>query len=155
MRIALAADGTRGDIHPLLALGASFRASGHEVVVCAPPNFRREAHELDLEFEEVGLDTREFLTRSAEAVTGGGFRMAREMMRYSDEVLAHQLERVPEVARGADRIFAAGVQAGGCVAAALHDIPYRYVVYCPAVIPSPELTPVLLPIRSDQFAVDA
>jgi vancomycin aglycone glucosyltransferase len=147
MRIAMAADGTRGDIHPLLALGARFRAGGHDVLICAPPNFRDDAEAHELEFAPVGLDTRVFLNGHARAVTQGGSRILLEMKAYSDRVLEDQLERVPELARGADRIFAAGVQAGASVAAAIHGIPYRFIVYCPALIPSPELTPLMLPTR--------
>ena len=39
MRIALAAEGTRGDVHPLLGLGSLLAERGHEVVICAPPDF--------------------------------------------------------------------------------------------------------------------
>ena len=42
MRVALAADGTRGDIHPLLSLGEHFQRLGHDVLMCAPPNFRND-----------------------------------------------------------------------------------------------------------------
>ncbi|TDJ01645.1 MAG: hypothetical protein E2O73_03805, partial [Deltaproteobacteria bacterium] len=33
LRIALAVEGTRGDVHPMLALGTSLLARGHEVLV--------------------------------------------------------------------------------------------------------------------------
>jgi len=39
MRIALAVDGTRGDVHPMLALAGALARRGHEVVVCGPPDF--------------------------------------------------------------------------------------------------------------------
>jgi len=145
MRIALAADGTRGDIHPLLALGARFRARGHEVVLCAPPNFRDEAAQHGIEFAPVGLDTEAFLVERSAAITRGGVRFVRETQDYAAIVLADQLRRTPEATAGADRIFAAGVQAGASVAAAIHGIPYRFIAYCPALIPSPELTPAILP----------
>jgi len=145
MRIALAADGTRGDIHPLIALGARFRDRGHAVVLCAPPNFRSDAESHGIEFAPVGLDTQEFLVDRSAAVTRGGMRFVRETQSYAETVLADQLRRTPEAMAGADRIFAAGVQAGASVAAAIHGVPYRFIAYCPALIPSPELTPAIFP----------
>jgi vancomycin aglycone glucosyltransferase len=147
MRVALAADGTRGDVHPLLALGESFARLGHDVLMCAPPNFREDTETRGLQFAAVGLDTHAFLTERAGAVTAGGLRLLRETNSYAREVLALQLEHVPELCRGADLIVAAGVQAGARVAADLLGIPYRFVAYCPAMIPSPGITPITLPTR--------
>jgi len=147
MRVALAADGTRGDIHPLLALGAHFKHLGHDVLMCAPPNFRNDTELRGLEFAPVGQDTQEFLSERAGVVTGGGLGMLRETRSYARDVLAQQLERVPELCRDAGLIIAAGVQAGARVAADLHGIPYRFVAYCPALIPSPAITPIMLPTR--------
>jgi vancomycin aglycone glucosyltransferase len=148
MRIALAVDGTRGDVYPLLTLGEHFRRREHEVLVCAPPNFRAPAEERGLTFAAVGRDTREFLLECAGVVTsGGGLRLVRETASYFREGIAQQLEHVPELTRGADLIIAAGVQAGARVAADLHGVPYRFVAYCPALLPSPEITPLVFPTR--------
>ena len=45
MRIVMAADGTRGDIHPFLALAEALIARGADVLLCAPPDFAGEAAE--------------------------------------------------------------------------------------------------------------
>ena len=58
MRIALAVEGSRGDVHPMLDLGDRFTARGHEVVVCAPPDMRGEVEARRMEFRPVGLDVR-------------------------------------------------------------------------------------------------
>jgi UDP:flavonoid glycosyltransferase YjiC (YdhE family) len=147
MRIALAAEGSRGDVHPLLALGERFLRLGHDVLVCAPPNFRAVTEERGMEFAPVGRDTRELLIECAGAVTAGGFRLIRETEYLLRDSIARQLERVPELARGSDLIIGAGVQVGARVAADLHAIPYRFVAYCPALLPSPELTPAVIPTR--------
>ncbi len=42
MRISLAVEGTRGDVYPMLGLGAELERAGHDIVVCAPPGFRDE-----------------------------------------------------------------------------------------------------------------
>ncbi|HVN38383.1 MAG TPA: glycosyltransferase, partial [Myxococcota bacterium] len=43
VRIALTVDGTRGDVHPMLALGSALRARGHDALLCAPPDFAEDA----------------------------------------------------------------------------------------------------------------
>jgi UDP:flavonoid glycosyltransferase YjiC (YdhE family) len=112
MRITLAAEGSRGDVHPLLALGERFLRLGHDVLVCAPPNFRAVTEEREMEFAPVGRDTRELLTECAGAVTAGGFRLIRETESLLRDGVARQLERVPELTRGSDLIVGAGVQVG-------------------------------------------
>ena len=69
MRIALAVEGTRGDVHPMLSLGNAFQAAGHEVVLCGPRNFATVAATHQIEYREVGSDTREFLGKVASAIS--------------------------------------------------------------------------------------
>jgi UDP:flavonoid glycosyltransferase YjiC (YdhE family) len=51
-------------------------------------------------------------------------------------------------ARGFNRIVGAGVQGGAPSVAELLGIPYRYVVYCTALVKSPQSMPMLFPARS-------
>jgi vancomycin aglycone glucosyltransferase len=146
MRIVLAAEGTRGDIHPLLDLGVALRAEGHEPVLCASPDFADAARAEELEFVAVGASTREYLTRRAHVIHGGAFGLVREMERYGREILASQFAALPDAVRGADLVVGAGVQAGARSAAELHGVPYRYVVYCPAVLPSAQHAPAFFPL---------
>lgn len=148
MRIALATEGTRGDIHPMLALGEIYRSQGHQVVLCAPPNFETDAHQRGLEFQGVGEDTLEYLVAQAGAIAGGGLRQIRACLAYLRESLREQLVRTPEITRDVDCIFAAGLQIGARFAAELHGIPYRYIAYCPAIIPAADVTPALLPAQN-------
>ena len=39
MRIVLSGEGTRGDLQPLIELGARLGAAGHDALVCGPPDF--------------------------------------------------------------------------------------------------------------------
>jgi UDP:flavonoid glycosyltransferase YjiC (YdhE family) len=148
MRIALAAEGTRGDIYPMFALGASLIAHGHEIVVCAPPDFRSEAEERGMRFEPVGISVREYLTEKAHALTLGGRAMLREGRSYAETSLRAQFQRLPEATADADAVVAAGVQLAAGSAAELRGIPYRYVVYCPSMLPSAEHPSALLSLGS-------
>jgi UDP:flavonoid glycosyltransferase YjiC (YdhE family) len=147
MKFVLVAEGTRGDIHPLLALGAGLRAEGHAVRLCAPPDFEPEALEHGLEFWPLGVNIREFITDSAEALHAGGFGLIREMTRFSQESIDTQFRVLPEAASGMDRVIAAGTITGAASAAELHGIPFQYVVYTPALLQSAHHTPAFFPFQ--------
>jgi UDP:flavonoid glycosyltransferase YjiC (YdhE family) len=146
MRIALAVEGTRGDVHPMLALGDRLRARGHEIVVCAPPDFQADAEAHGFVFHAVGVAARETLTTEADAVVRGGLRMLRAANRYVETSLRAQFAARPAATSGADLIVGAGVQMAAASVAEWHGVPYRYVAYVPNLIPSCEHTPFLLPL---------
>jgi hypothetical protein len=56
------------------------------------------------------------------------------------------IEQLPKATHGANLIIGAGVQAAAASTAEIYGIPYRYVVYCPSLLPSPEHPPVFLPL---------
>ncbi len=147
MRIALATEGTRGDVYPMLALAEAFQARGHEPVVCASPDFAQDAADRGIEFRPIGNSVHAFLDDQAHAIAGGGLQLLRGIHNYMREAIGRQFAELPDATRGADLIIGAGVQAAAGSCADLYDIPYRYVVYCPVIIPSPEYAPLLFPSR--------
>lgn len=147
MRIALAVEGTRGDVYPMLELGAALRARGHDPVLCAPPDFAPSAAARDLEYRPIGESVQGFLTLNAQAVAMGGRQLVQAIRAYMNDTLALQFGQLPEATRGADLVIGAGVQGAAGTAAELHGVPYRYVVYCPMVIPSAEHAPLYVPPR--------
>jgi vancomycin aglycone glucosyltransferase len=146
LRIALTSEGTRGDIEPLLELAERFRERGHEAFLCASPDFAKDAAARQLEFHAIGSSIREFMTEHAESLARGGVALLRSTRKYLATTLAAQFEQLPEAIRGADLIIGAGVQAAAASTAELFGIPYRYVAYCPSLLPSPEHPPVFLPL---------
>jgi vancomycin aglycone glucosyltransferase len=148
MRIALVVDGTRGDVQPMLVLGAALAEAGHAVRLCAPPNFREVAEAEKLEFRAVGVDVRAWLAQHAEAFGARPVRALREATRYARVCLRTQFDALPEATAGMDRIVGAGVQVAGPSVAAFHHVPYRYVVYCPVLLPSAEHPSMILPTQT-------
>ena len=146
MRIALTSEGTRGDIDPLLSLAVRFRERGHEAFLCASPDFETDAAARQVEFHAIGRSVREIMGEQAEAVARGGVALLRSIRKYLAIMLADQFEQLPEAVRGADLIIGAGVQAAAASTAEIYGLPYRYVVYCPTVLPSPEHPPVFFPL---------
>jgi UDP:flavonoid glycosyltransferase YjiC (YdhE family) len=146
MRIAFAVEGTRGDVHPMLALGDRLRARGHEIVVCAPPDFQADAEAHGFEFHAVGRSARETLAEQAAAVVRGGLPMLRAANGYIEGALRAQFATLPDATAGAGLIIGAGVQVAAASVAERHGVPYRYVAYVPTLLPSSEHAPCLLPL---------
>jgi UDP:flavonoid glycosyltransferase YjiC (YdhE family) len=152
MRIVLAAEGTRGDVHPMLALGAALRAAGHDPVLCCPPDFADAAREHGIEHRPVGRPVRDYLTERAHVMQGRALGVLRETGDYGQRMLEAQFAGLPGAARGADLMVAAGVEVAARSVAELCGIPYRYVVYCPSLLPSREYPPAFLPVGLPRWA---
>jgi UDP:flavonoid glycosyltransferase YjiC (YdhE family) len=142
VRVALVAEGTRGDVFPMLALATRVRGAGHSVLLCAPPDFAGDAELRELPFRAVGRSVRDYLERNAHALSGRSLRMVREVHRYSRESLLAQAHALPDALAGADLVVAGGVAFAAASVAELLGIPYRYVAYCPVVLPSSVHPPV-------------
>lgn len=145
MRILLSPDGTRGDVHPLLALGEVCRDAGHQVLLCAPQNFEHAARARGFAFHSNGIDIETELARHADGVVGGALALLRAERAVLQQYFAQAFDAVIRAAAGADAIIAAGVSLAATTAAELHEIPHRYIAYCPAILPSREYPPALLP----------
>lgn len=148
MKIALAVEGTRGDVYPMLALATRLRAVGHEPVICAPVEFAEVASARGLAFRGAGSEVRSFLTRHAGLLTNRGPRGIRVQAQYLAAAIESQFATLPQATADADLILGAGVQVGASSAAELRGVPYRYVIYCPSMLPSREHPPALLGVNS-------
>ncbi len=144
MRIVVSCEGTRGDLYPLLALGEACRDAGHEVSVCAPANFHDEVTARGFVFRSSGLDARAYLAEHAGAVVRGGLAMARAQRSYVDTLIRDGFDALHTATDGADLLVGAGVCLAGASIAARRGIPFRYLAYCPSLLPSEEHTPVFL-----------
>jgi vancomycin aglycone glucosyltransferase len=147
MRIALVAAGTRGDVHPMIELGARLLAAGHAVRLCAPPDFGAEAAARDLEFRPVGDFVRQYLVAHAGVVTDGIRALLAEAGRYAAENIEAQFASLPDATAGCDWVIAAGLPFAAASCAELNGAGYRYVSYCPAIIPSAEHPSFLVPAQ--------
>ena len=145
MRIALAVEGTRGDVYPMLGLGAALAKAGHDVDVCAPPGFREEVEAHGLHFRRVGADVHAFLAAHGDALCTGAVGAARVGQRFFCETIGRQFAELVDAARGAERLIAAGTQLSASSVAEHLGIPYRYVAYCPVMLPSRSHPPFPVP----------
>jgi len=145
MRFALAAEGSRGDVQPMVALAARLIERGHQAMVCAPPDLRRLVEERGLEFRPLGTDVHSLLAEEADALHRGAVVWALLAKRLFQRILREQFEALPRAAAGAEMIIGAGLQFAGSSVAEAWGIPYRPVAYCPALFRSAEYPPPLIP----------
>jgi UDP:flavonoid glycosyltransferase YjiC (YdhE family) len=145
LRIALAADGTRGDIHPMLALARGLDRRGHEVLLCAPPNFAADAASAHVAFHPVGMDVRAYLESRAAILHGGVLSSLGEGQRYVREQVGRQMSDLARAIGRADWILGAGSQFAASSVAELLGARYRMVAYCPSVLRSRHQTPFAVP----------
>lgn len=145
-RVALAAEGTRGDVHPLLALGERLRARGHDVVVCAPPDFRGCAEARGLEFRPIARAVRDYLEQQAAMLHAGPLKVLAEVRRFFESNAPAQFRDLADALEdGVDLVLSAGTQIAASSVAEKLGAPHRFVAYCPTLIPSPEHPPAVLP----------
>lgn len=147
MQVAIAAEGTRGDVHPMLLLARALLAGGHRVRFCCPPDFAVEAAATGADVVSLGTEVRAFIERGAAAIHGTGIAMMREMAAWADLSIENQFRLLPAAVEGCDAVLGAGTIVAGASAAELHGIPFRSVLYTPALAPSSAHTPCIVPFQ--------
>jgi vancomycin aglycone glucosyltransferase len=145
MRIVLTADGSRGDLQPMIELCADFAADGHDAFVCGPPDFAEQAAARGVAFVSTGTSFKSFLDEHADMVHRPTRAILGEAVGYLKRRVADQVVRLVEHTRGADLVLAGGAEFAAASAAERNGVAYRYVVYCPAMFPSREHGPAFLP----------
>lgn len=153
MRIALIGEGTRGDVAPLCRLGAELLARGHEVRLVSRPDFAETAP-AGAEFRGIGPPIRRFTARHAGAFQKMGWAFARASGAYREECFRVQCQELPAALTGCDLAIGAGMVLGAPSVAEHLGIPYRLVLYCPALLPDPENAPAFFPRAGTSRAVN-
>lgn len=82
MPIALLPVGSRGDVHPMIALGRELRDASHDVVVGTAPQLRDDVVHAGLGFVPVGRDARDYMSANAREYTAGVLRGALVVHRH-------------------------------------------------------------------------
>ncbi|XXT21478.1 glycosyltransferase [Sorangium sp. So ce429] len=140
MRILFSTIGSRGDVQPLLALALELHALGHEATFCVPPNFKEWVESFGMSCTPIGPDLRSMPSPPP------GVKLPKPSPEQLRQIAAFtvggQFQVLPEAAKGCDIIVAAsGIQFATRSVAEMLKIPYVFVAYSPAVLPSPEYPP--------------
>jgi vancomycin aglycone glucosyltransferase len=146
MRVLLSTVGTRGEVQPVVAVAARLRFSGHEAVVCAPPDFRAWVESLGIPFVPVGPELRGTAEQGERVLPTPEQR--RQMI---DGTVAAQFAAVAAGADGCDVIVGGGALAVAAHSVAEHrGIGYVYASFCPITLPSPHHAPPVFGVLGEK-----
>jgi len=154
MRALLSTIGSRGDVQPLLALAVQLRTLGHAAHLCVPPDFREWIEELGFTVTTIGPELRKLTAAGPPAAANP---MPPEIRRkLAEGTVTAQFETVSAAAHGCDIIVAAtALQIAARSVAEKLGLPYVFVAYCPAVLPSAHHPPPPLPPLPGQLPTPA
>jgi vancomycin aglycone glucosyltransferase len=148
MRVLFSTIGSRGDVQPLVALASHLKVLGHEVRICAPPDFREWIESLGIPATPIGPEVRSFAASRPLATQAPNPPAPEQRSRMAEETVATQFETVTAAAQGRDIIVAAtALQIVARSVAEKMGIRYIFVAYSPVVLPSshhppPPLSPL-------------
>jgi len=145
MRIVLAAEGTRGDLQPMIELGVRLANAGHDAVLCGSSDFAAQAASRGVRFVSCGNSFRDFLAEHADVIDRHPARALTEGIRYLRQHFETRLAALLDLTRGVDLVVGAGAEMAASSAAEVNGAVYRYVAYCPAMFPSREHGPIFTP----------
>ena len=101
MRILIAADGSTGDVHPMLLFAERAQALGHEVRVAAPCDFEEDAEKLSVPFTPVGGPVKPYLQRIANELHHGASGSFAKQIATPAKRWPSSIRRSPSLGRGA------------------------------------------------------
>ncbi len=145
MRVAIAVEGTRGDVFPMLALARALLSRGHDVRLCGPPDFADDAADPRITYHPVGPAIRPFMQEQAATLGGGALAVARAGERFLRQSMETHFRQLPDALEGAELVIAAGTQMVAASAAEAVGARYHYVAYYPAFFPTASAPPAFLP----------
>lgn len=141
MRVLLSTIGSRGDVQPMVALALELKSLDQDVRLCVPPDFRDWIEGLGIPVAPIGPELRS-TGKADPAAPPLTPERRRQMVEGS---MTAQFETIAAAATGCDVIVGAtALQIAAPSVAEKMGIPYVFVAYCPAVLPSPHHAPPVL-----------
>lgn len=151
MRIAILANGTRGDIQPKLALGEELQRRGHSVVITVNQNLVTWARRSTVEVVSLPLDSQAFLKSDqgvARLANGDMRRLNRGLSKLDIAANLPMLEAFCEACRGADLILSCGLSLfRGATLAEYFNLPHAVIATAPWV-KTGEFPMLFAPVRT-------
>jgi UDP:flavonoid glycosyltransferase YjiC (YdhE family) len=159
MNITILTQGSRGDVQPYVALGASLKKTGYHVLMPATEVFRRLITEAELEYVPVhGFDPQEFIRdpeMQAAARRGGQLKILVSLLRKAGTLLEGMFDEYWRVSNNADVLIASTLVFGIADCAEKRAIPCIpapiHALYTPTrAFPTPFFAP--FGARENHFA---
>ena len=138
MKISIIVNGTRGDVQPMLALANGLIEKSHEIIFCAPPENKAFIERYNCRFIAFGPNYRELFKQNGK-IKGGATAAPtpKEIKKQTED----QINLLPELIKGSDLVLGVGFILGVHTAADILKIPYRFVVFYPALLGTSKTDP--------------
>ena len=146
MRALLNAQGSLGDIRPLLALAKGLRDRGHEVTFCAPPDFKTLCENAAIRYIPLGPSIDRVINREAPEIAGaleGALFLSRTFLKQNIRLY---FEKLLPLAASSDIVLGSGIDFAGSSVAERRGLPYRFVAFTPVAFASSSHPPVTFPV---------
>ena len=141
LKVSIITYGSRGDVQPLLALALSLSAAGHEVILATPPEHADWVESCGCSFRPLGSNVQAFLQKCPDPHT---FKAALAFGRFLRQELKSQFVQLPVIIEGTDLVLGAALILGVPSVAESLGVPYRFIAFCPQVLPSRQHPSVLV-----------
>ena len=95
MKILLAPFGSRGDVHPMIALAERLDREGHESLTAGPLDYVAAVERRRRRYHEYGQSIGNFLADTAAGCAGGATRAHRALNRAIEIASGHEFAELP------------------------------------------------------------
>lgn len=124
--------GTRGDVHPMVALAIQLMQRNHEVIFCAPPEHEGWVAKLGVPFTAFGPPIKKKIKENPSKQKGG---VAVNIdPKAGKKFTLEQMTLLPEIIKGSDLVLGAGIVLGVHTAADAVGALYRLVAFYPVIL---------------------
>ncbi|WP_298489952.1 glycosyltransferase [uncultured Chloroflexus sp.] len=152
MRVLMFTYGSRGDVQPFVALGATLRAAGHQPVLAAPARFSQLAAEHQIAFVPLPGDIEHLTRQIADEARGRPLRLISIIYRFALPLGAEVARRIRHAAKSADLIVHTFLTVAlGHLYAQHYGIPECAVDLFPFFDPPAELANLMWPTTRMDF----
>lgn len=147
MKILLTSFGSRGDVYPLIYLGRELKKQGDSVLFLTSSDYKARCLDEGFCF----IETANSFRRLLEAMTLNFDRPLKQMIwgikTFSNEMDSF-LRETEHVIENVDLIIASGLQLTAPILSEKYNIPLRYIIHIPVLIPSREYAPFFVPYQN-------
>jgi UDP:flavonoid glycosyltransferase YjiC (YdhE family) len=131
MKYFLNAQGSAGDVRPMIALGMAMRDAGYEVIIGAPPNSSDLVTKYKLPFKPVGVDLQKFGEEQMHKANGNPVKYVEVLFTIMQTVISKIFDDLLEKAADCDYIISSGMDFAGYSVSEYHKIPWHFISHMP------------------------
>jgi UDP:flavonoid glycosyltransferase YjiC (YdhE family) len=133
MKILIIAQGSQGDIRPMLALSNGLHAAGHKIALCAPASYKEKGEKTGAVFFPLGPDADKLLEDNKGKMINAftSIKTVFKAIRGSIPYYIGNLIEIIHKLDGVDLLVGGGVDFTGFTVAEYFNIKYVYIAYFP------------------------